>query len=156
MVFRVGDVLVDGLLAKVRAQKDKYFEAKIDKQVPIDFCERKIAECIQEEETLEAALAKTSDKHDDYQKLGIAIHELAYKAKEIYEKATTDERRLLLSQLFTNLAQDGLKIKPEFTLAAEYLSSWVPLNEDYELQKTLTTQGKTGTFVPASPAWLRG
>ncbi len=76
---------------------------------------------------------------------------------EIYKKATVDEKRLLLSQLFTNLVQNRYEIKPNYTSAAEYLANWVPkLNRDYELQKSITTKRKTGDFTPASPSWLRG
>lgn len=143
-----------GLLASVRKQKDKYFEAKIDEKAPLEFCERKIAECIDEESSLESALVLASDKSDEYQQLRLVIHELAYKAKEIYEKATIDEKRLLFTQIFTNIVQDGLQIKPNYTLAAEYLATWAPkLNKNYELEKRLTTKAKTGNSVPVSTVW---
>ncbi len=74
---------------------------------------------------------------------------------EIYKKATVDEKRLLLSQLFTNLVQNRYEIKPNYTSAAEYLANWVPkLNRDYELQKSIITKGETGDFMSASPSWL--
>lgn len=148
---------IERLLTEVRKQKDKYFDAKISKEVPVEFCERKIAELTADEEALEDTLIKTSDKSDEYQQLGIAIHELAYKSKEIYEKATVDEKRLLMSQLFTNILQNRLEIKPKYTEAAEFLNEWIPkLNEDYELQQTRSGKRKTGIFQPVSPVWLRG
>ena len=151
---------LERLLEDVRKQKDKVYEAKINREVPIEFCERKIAEYIKDEESLESALVKVSDKSDEYQQLGIAVHELAYKGKEIYEKATVDEKRLLMSQLFTNLVQNRREIKPEYTLAAEFLAEWMPkLNEDYELKKHLLiglNKGKADVLASASPAWLRG
>ena len=83
------------------------------------------------------------------------IHELAYKSNAIWEKATTDERRLELSEIFTNLAQDRLKLKPKYTLAAEYLANWMPkLNSDYELRRSVVIKGKTGELVPVSSNWL--
>ena len=145
------------LLASVRKQKDKYFEAKINREVPLEYCERKIAESTHEEEALESALIKVGDQSDEYQKLRLAIHELAYKSSEIYEKATNEEKQLLFSQIFTNLLQNRYEIKPEYTFAAQYLANWMPrLNRDYELQKSLTTKGKTPAFADVNPVMLRG
>ena len=145
---------LSGLLSTVRKQKDKYFDAKINKDAPLEFCERKITECIEEESVLESALILASDKSDEYQELRLIIHELAYKSKEIYQKATIDEKRLLFSQIFTNIIQDGLRIKPNYTLAAEYLVNWVPkLNNNYELNKNALFKAKTDNTVSVCADW---
>ena len=130
---------LNGLLFNVRKQKDKYFEAKIDKEVPLDFCERKIAELIREEEDLETALTRANDESDEELQIGLAVHELAYKSKDIYEIATNDEKRLLLSQLFTNLIQNEYEIEPKLTPAIEFLKKWMPIlnNNFYEPQKSV-------------------
>ncbi len=148
---------LSGLLVAIRKQKDKYFDAKINKEAPLELCERRIAECIEEESNLESAFARASDKSDEYQQLRLVIHELAYKSKEIYENALVDEKRLLFAQIFTNIAQDGLKIKPEYTLAAEYLATWAPkLNKDYERQKSHTRKGEEVVFATSSPVVCAG
>lgn len=150
-------VRINGLLDAARKQKDKYYEAKINREAPLEYCERKITECTKEEEALEATLMRTGDKNDEFLQLGLAVHELARKSKEIYEKAAVDEKRLLLSQIFTNLIQDELKIKTKYTLAAEFLVKWIPkLNESYEPSKTLATKGEEVVFVTSSPIWLPG
>jgi len=140
----------------VRKRKDRVYEDKPDGIISFDTYERKHTEYTKDEADLEDALIKINDKTDEYQKLGVVIHELAYYAKEIYQKATVDEKRILLSQIFTNLAQDGLEIKPNFTLAVQYLGDWMPkLNSDYEPEKILTTKGKSEDFASLSPIWLR-
>jgi len=96
-------------------------------------------------------------KSDEYQQLRVIIHNLAYKAQTIWEKATTDERRIELSEIFTNLAQDRLILKPKYTLAAEYLANWIPkLNSDYELQKTQSIKGKEAVLAAPHSNWLPG
>lgn len=140
---------LNALLLNVRKQKDRYFEATINREVPLEFCERKIAECKAEESVLESALEKVVSRGDDYQELSLIIHDLAFKAKEIYTKATVDEKRLLFSQLFTNFTQNGYEIKPNYNLACEYLLEWMPkLNESYELQKSLSLKS---SFVQNDP-----
>lgn len=147
---------LNGLLANTRQQKDKYYEAKINREVPLDYCERKIAECTSEEEALEATLERLGDKNDELLQLGLAVHELAHKSKEIYETAVVDDQRLLLSQLFTNLLQNRYELKPEYTKAAEFLKTWVPkLNFDYELRKSLVKQGQSVPALAQSSNWLR-
>src|SRR3989344_3723295 len=68
-----------------------------------------------------------------------------YFEAKINEKATIEEKRLLFAQIFTNIVQDGLRIKSNYTLAAEYLATWSPkLNSNYEREKTLIAKAKTG------------
>lgn len=96
-----------------------------------------------------------SDKHNEYLQLGLAVHKLAFKSKEIYEKALVMSKRLLLSQLFTNLTQNRLEIKPVYTKAAAFLGNWIPkLNYDYELAKSKAVKGKEAVFAASSPHWL--
>src|SRR5207302_1090610 len=108
-----------------------------------------------EEEALEASLVRLGDKNDEDLQLGLVVHELAYKSKEIYAQATIDEQRLLISQLFTNFVQKGLIIEPKLTLSIEFLEKWIPkLNADYELQKSLATQGQNTVFASNTPIQL--
>ncbi len=147
----------NGLLEKIRKEKDEYYEATIKKEVPPEYCQKKIAECEKEEAVLLEGLRKIEDTCDDYQQLGLLIHKLAYNAKEIYKKGTTEQKRLLFSQIITNFAQNRLELKPNWNLSGKYLYEWMPrLNNDYELAKTLTTKGKESTFVLSHPTLLRG
>lgn len=149
---------ISRLLENVRKDKDKYYEAKINREVPLEYCERKIAECTKEEEALETTLAHVGNKNDEFLQLGLVVHELAYKSKEIYELADVDEKRLLLSQLFTNFVQKERKIETFSTPIMAFMQKWIPkLNESYELKKSLNNdanKGKADSLVSASPIWL--
>ncbi len=148
---------LNGLLGDIRRQKDRYFEAKINREVDLEYCERKISECKIEEEVLESALVKVTSQSDEYQDLRLMIHELAFKSKEIYQKATVDEKKILMSQLFTNFTQDGYEVRPNYNLACEYLLEWTPkLNESYEQQKTLSKQGLNAQTMLVTNSLLRG
>lgn len=148
---------LNGLLLSIRKEKDKYFEATINREVPLEYCERKINECKVEESVLESALDKVVNQSDEYQELRLIIHDLAFKAKEIYQKATVDEKRLLFSQLFTNFTQDRYEIRPNYNLACQYLIKWIPkLNESYELQKTLVSPIQKSDFGSKYKPLLRG
>jgi len=148
---------LNGLLLNIRKEKDKYFEATINKTVDLEYCQRKIAECKIEEGILESALEKVNNQSDEYQELRLIIHDLAFKAKEIYQNALTDEKKLLFAQLFTNFTQNCYEIKPNYNLACEYLLEWIPkLNESYELQKNLISPMQKSDFTLSNPIVLRG
>ena len=86
----------------------------------------------------------------------LIIHELAFNAKEIYEQALTDEKRLLFAQLFTNFAQNVHEIKPNYNLACQYLLEWIPkLNEAYELKKSLVSPIQRSDFDSKYKTLLR-
>ncbi|MEK6839784.1 MAG: recombinase family protein [Nanoarchaeota archaeon] len=158
VIEREGEVRrINSLLTNVRTQKDRLYEAKLNKEVPADYVERKLSELGTDEQALEDTLIAVSDKSDEYQAAGIAVHELAFRSKQIYEIADTDKKRLLMSQLFTNLLQNGLEIKKNYTSAAQFLLEWIPkLNKDYELAKSKAIKGKEVVFATSSPNWLPG
>jgi len=143
------------LLFNIRKEKDKYFEAKINREVDLEYCERKIAECKTEESILESALERVNDQSDEYQDLRLVIHELAFKAREIYQKADVDEKRLLFVQLITNFTQNRYEIISNYNLACDYLLEWIPkLNESYELQKNLISPIQKSNFALSNPILL--
>ena len=147
---------IETLLQNVKKQKDKIYEAKLNREIDLDFCERKLAEYTAEETSLENALVTAGDKNDESLQIGIAVHELAYRVHEIYENADVDAKRLLFSKLFTNLIQNGLEIRKEYTKAAGMLVEWVPkLNKDYELSKTQSIKGQNVDFATFSPSLRR-
>lgn len=129
---------LNALLLKVRKDKDRYFEATINRVVDLEYCERKIKECKKEEDLIEKALENVQTHSDDFQELRLLVHKLAFNALEIYENALIVEKRLLFAQLFTNFTQNAYEIKPKYNLACKYLIEWIPkLNKAYELEKPL-------------------
>ena len=143
---------LNGLLRQAKINKEKYFEAKIEGKAPAEYCDEKIIEYTDEEEALKAALVVTIDKGDELHQLRLIVHQIAFHAEDIYEKATIDEKRLLMSQIFTNLTQNRYEIEPNYTPVADYLKNWMPkLFNDYELQQMLMNKGKTEDFASTSP-----
>jgi hypothetical protein len=53
--------------------------------------------------------------------------------------------------------QKERKIEPDLTLAAAFLEKWVPkLNQDYELRKSLASQGDSSVLALNTPIQLQG
>ena len=142
------------ILEQARRRLDRLYEDKIDEKIAADFYQRKFAEYSAEERNLGEALSRLTERADEDQEAGIAIHRLSHNAKEIFEKALPDEKRLLLSEFFTNLIQNAYEIRPNYSLAGKYLTDWIPrLNKDYEPHKNVTPQQKRRELVLSSPSW---
>ena len=143
---------------RIQHRLEAIYEDKIDGKITADFYDNKFKEYSEEKEKIINKLEKLNDTNIQYYEAGYAIHELALRAKEIYtsEKATNEERRLLLSYIFSNLTLNADKIRPNYTLAFEFLAEWMPrVNKIFELQEMQANKRKTGDFSPACPVVLR-
>jgi DNA invertase Pin-like site-specific DNA recombinase len=149
ILARIGQTeVVNSRLAQLKIRKNKLYEAKIEKSIPAEVCDEKLAECLQEEQRLNLALDKLNEDGDILTELAKAVHAMAYHAKDIYEVGSPDEKRLLFSEVFTNFEQNAYEIKPNYTLAGDYLKNWMPkANEDYELTKSLSIKEKNTSFT---------
>ena len=131
-------------LNRIVASADRRIEAaykdKIDGKMPPDLCKKVIDDSTQEKEDALNSLHGLAETRTAYYAAGFAIHELAIKAKEIYSsnKASNEDKRLLLSYMFTNSNLQDSKITPNYTLAFNFLSKWIPkVNKSFERQKAL-------------------
>ena len=104
------------------------YEDKLDKKITEEFYQRKFQEWTKELEELRGSLAELGEANVHYYQAGFAIHQLALKAKEIYEskEASTDDKRLLLSQVFSKISLEGDQVTGDYTEAFEFLAEWMP------------------------------
>ena len=134
------------------------YRDKLDGKMPAPLCEKMISESTQEKENAIEALGKLSKGRTAYYEAGYAIHELASKATAIYKspRATEDEKRLLLSHIFSNLTMKADRISPNYTFGFEFLAEWVPkLNLIFELAESSPIKGKEDAFASSHPVLLR-
>ncbi len=137
---------------------EEAYKDKLDGRMPSELCEKVIKDTTKEKEEAIEALSKLSQSRTAYYEAGYAIHELALKAKDIYEspKAKTEDKRLLLSYIFLNLALNTDKITPNYTLAFEFLSEWMPkLNDTFEPSKNRLNKESNGSLSTKYTLLLR-
>lgn len=135
------------------------YEDKIDGKITPEFYTRKFAEYTKDKEDAVESLKKLNEGNTKYYEAGFAIHELASRAKDIYnsEKATTEDKRLLLSKVFSNLTMGDSNIAPEYTLAFEFLTKWVPiLNNTFEPLLNGSAKRQESDFSLSHPTLLLG
>ena len=130
-----------------RAQRrlESLYEDKLDGKISGETYDRLFKQYTQQKEEAVREIARLNKGNKRYYEAGYAIHELAAKAVDIYKgkKTTNDDRRLLLSYAFSNIMLEGREIKPECTMAFDFLLNWIPrVNATLEPEKTLMKSGR--------------
>ena len=144
---------------KLQRRLEAIYEDKIDQKITVEFYERKFKEYTEEKNAVLKQLQKLDDGNAQYYEAGYAIHELAVRAKEIYQskRVTVEDKRLLLSHIFSNVLLKDRKAEGKYTLAFEFLAEWMPkLNNNFELQESGLNKHKTDEFEHVGSMWLRG
>ncbi|MBI2052861.1 MAG: hypothetical protein HYT34_01300, partial [Candidatus Ryanbacteria bacterium] len=149
---------LERLIKRADERMEKAYRDKLDRKMPIELCEKIITESTAEKVDLANSLKGLAESRKTYYEAGYAIHELASKAKEIYQspKATPEEKRLLLSYAFSEIKLSDRELIPKYTLAFDFLATWMPiLNEKFEpIQNTAESDAlyKTLGFDTTSQA----
>lgn len=119
--------------------------------MPASLCEKVINDSTKEKEDAINTLKKLSKDRTVYYEAGFAIHELALSAMKIYQskEITIEEKRLLLSYVFSNSSMNVGIIKGNYTFAFEFLAEWIPkLNMNFELGKIRSVKGEKDAYAP--------
>lgn len=136
---------------------DAIYVDKIDGKITADFYEKKFQEYSKAVEEAQENLIRLNKGNLDYYRAGYAIHELASRAEAIYRspKATTEEKRLLLSKVFSNLSLNDETVRPNYTMAFEFLREWVPkLNSTFEPVESGLVKALTDEMMLVHPTLL--
>ncbi len=144
---------------RIQKRLEAMYLDKLDGRITMEFYDTKFKEFTEEKEVILSELQKLNNDNNLYYEAGYAIHLLASKAKEIYqsEKATVEEKRLLLSYVFSNQTLKDRTLAVNYTPAFEFLAKWVPLlNRSFEPSKKSLDKMKTEAFASARSVVLRG
>ena len=138
---------------------ERLYDDKIDGNIAEDFYQRKVDQYTSEKEEIMQGLEKHEAASTQYHELGASILDLAHQAKQIYlaDSCTVEDRRTLLSLVFSNLSLQGDKISVSYTKAFETLAQAAPAwNSTFEPQETRMNKTKTEACTPVSALLLPG
>ena len=133
------------------------YDDKLDGKIPPEFYEQKFKQYTREKEEIVSSIEKHSNAQTKYFELGISILELSQKAKEIYQKATIEEKRTLLSLVFSNLYLNEGKLTAFYTKPFEILAnSVIATNKIFEPPELLENKAKISPQEADFAELLRG
>jgi DNA invertase Pin-like site-specific DNA recombinase len=144
---------------QLQSRLDTLYNDRLDQKISSEFWDRKREEINKEQEETQAQISKIKNEETKYFEIWLNILDLAFRAREIYEKRSPEERRKLLSYIFSNLMLKDKKVLPTLKKTVDVLSKRVQEKIDAEKssepKKNLVTKGKTDTFVSVCPIVLR-
>jgi len=146
-------------IKRIEDKMKEVYEDKVDKIISVDFFKEKTEVYEDQKENLKEALEKLDENLDEQRKKAVSIHELAYNAKPTFLdfEATTERKRDILSEIFSNLDLKDGNIAEKYTPAFEFLLYWMPiLNDTFEQEKNCLTKEKTDLSKSARSVLLRG
>ncbi len=132
---------------RIKRWQEKMYEDKLEGKITEEFYNRKSKEFSSEDDGLQSNLAELGEDNQKYYEAGYALHELAQHAVEIYksEETSTENKRLLLSKVFSSLTLNSKTISHKYTKGFDFLADWMPLvNENFEPTKNPSVSGANG------------
>ena len=142
---------------QIQRRINMLYDDKLDGKITPEFYEQKFKQYTEEKEEIVSSIKKHSNAQTKYFELGMSILELSQKAKEIYQKATIEEKRTLLTLVFSNLYLNEGKLSVSYTPAFEILSNCVSAtNKIFEPAKSDINKAKNRGFNPVFAGLLRG
>ena len=147
-------------LKQMENRLDKIYEDKLDGVISGEYYQTKFNEYTKKKKDIVKDIGSLESRVDNYYQIGVEIHELAFNALKLYHDrgATFDDKRTLVSRIFTNMSlKKDKELVASYAPAYKFLSEWIPkLNATSELLKQGEYYRKTGSLEPAHPMLLRG
>jgi site-specific DNA recombinase len=145
-------------LKRIDNRLDNLYNDKLDGKITEDFYLKKYNEFNAEKIDLEKKIKQFSPSNQisDFEK-GIKLHRLAYEAPDLIDNTEeeVENKRLILSQLFSDFELKGDKIRVKHTLGGEFLNKWMPrVNSSFGPVKFGEYYEKTDAFAPACSTML--
>lgn len=112
---------------QIQRRLDNLYDDKLDEKITKEFYERKFRQYSEEKESIAQAIEKHSQASTKYFELGINVYELSQKAKEIYLKASQEEKRQLINLVFDKLSLNEGKLSFNYSKPFEILSEAVEI-----------------------------
>lgn len=147
---------------------DKLYDDKIDGKISEEFYKKKFDQYKVEQEQILDTLNKHKDANLKYYEMGVTVLQVAKLAWRIYinrsEKEMVDDKRLLLSLLFSNATLNGKIAQVSYHKAFKIIFDHVGelVGEKLDQKKIFehliqpVNKEKNGRFASVHPIWLPG
>lgn len=139
---------------------DNLYNDRLDEKITPDFWQKKHQEFTEEREAVQRRLEALRSEESHYFEVWLNIIDLARRAREIYERRSPVERRLLLKHIFSNLLLENGTLSYSLTPAVDALAKRVQeridSQKDFRTKKTTAKQWLSQASQPKINALLRG
>lgn len=144
--------------SRLQRRLDNLYNDRLDEKITPQFWEAKNKEILAEQEEIQEQLRRLKSEETKYFEMWLNIIDLALRAREIYERRSPEDRRLLLTYIFSNLVLKDQKVTYTLTPAVQKLAERVQERLDtessFEPKKTLTRKRQKNSSESLHPALL--
>lgn len=144
---------LDGLNQRYKALQrrlDVLYDDRLDGRIPVEIWELKNKEIVEEQTEIQNQIKKMKTEEAKYFEIWLNILDLARRAREIYEKRSPAEKRLLLQYIFSNLMLKDKNLMYSLSKPMEVLARRV--QEKLDAEKHFRTMKKGSTKQQAAHA----
>lgn len=139
---------------------DVLYDDRLDSRISTEVWEQKQKEIVDEQAAIIEQKKQLKSEEARYFEVWLNILDLARRAREIYERRSPDEKRLLLAHIFSNLMLKDEKVTYTLTAPIQVLAKRVQQRIDaeksFEPAKRGSKKGKSDSFESLHPALLPG
>lgn len=148
--------------AKLQNRLDVLYNDRLDGSITPETWKKKQQEITSEQTDIRAQMERVKSEEAQYFEIWLNILDLARRAREIYlsPKRTPDQKRKLMSLIFSNLSLKDKKVS--YTLVepvvvlSKRLHERLEAQKSFELRNTRMKQGRKGSTRPKTNALLPG
>lgn len=144
----------------LQRQLDILYDDRLGEKISQDRWQSKQSTINDEQKQILSDMQRIKNQETKYFEFCISIIDLARRARDIYEKRTPEQRRLLLQHMFSNITLKDREITYELRKPLQILSNRVQnrLDSDkkFELQENPVNTGFSGGSHPPNDSLLRG
>jgi hypothetical protein len=116
---------------------------KLDEKITPVFYETQSSIFKKELDQIEQTLSKHNNATQKYNDLGNNLYELSQRSQEIFNKATNEDKRILINLVFSQLKLGNGEIKAQYTKAFTILSELIKLTNSSKVEKNMVMKNKT-------------
>ena len=143
---------------QLQSRLDILYNDRLDQKITTDHWEKLQSKINEEQEDIRAQMERIKNVETKYFEIWLNILDLAFRAREIYERRSPEERRLLLSHIFSNLVLKDEKVLSSLKKPIEVLSKRIQEKIDaekiFEPKKKVTLKRQKSSFEPSCPIVL--
>jgi site-specific DNA recombinase len=130
------NVLKDNL-NRIERRLDNLYNDRLDERISVEVYDTKSKDLIIEKESIIESIKSYSITTNKSKELGITIFELSQKAPTLYAKATLEEKRKLISLVFSSLILNNGEIEFEYTDPFKILATAVEETNSSKVVKSI-------------------
>lgn len=145
---------------QLQSRLDILYNDRLDQKITTAYWESKQKEINVEQSDIQEQITRIKNAETKYFEIWLNIIDLANRAEEIYKKRSPEERRILLSHIFSNLMLKDEKVlstlkKPVYVISKR-VQQKIDAENNFEPKKTIATKRQKDSFESLCPALLRG